>query len=304
MNGTLHTEGDRGFLRFERRLAHPVEKVWRAVTDPGHLIHWFPAAMEMDLREGAKIRFVFPGGELDPGDGVITELDPPRAFAFTWNGDPLRIELRPDGDGCVLVFTCGVGDRSMAGSFATGWESCLDALLAMLVGEAYERTPRPVDYAERHDAYVAAFGLDEGTVEEGDGWTVRFERLLPHPVGEIWPELVQGAVDGQPPPRTVNPYFEAGALTVSKPEAVLEYEWLSSGEPAGRVRWELAGGHPAGTRVVLTQSGPARLADLRFTALAAWHTHLEVFASHLRGVPVCPWPKDRTEELLGRYAAR
>ena len=306
MNGTLHTNGDRSYLRFERRLAHPVEKVWRAVTEPEHLIHWFPATMEMDLAEGAKIRFVFPGAELDPGDGVITELDPPRTFAFTWNGEAYRIELRPGGDGCVLVFTCDVGDRLMAGSFATGWQTCLDALASLLGGAPHERAPKPEDYAERHDAYVAAFGLDEGTVrEDADGWTVRFERLLPHPVGEVWPELVEDAalrVGGEPPLRVTNPYVEAGALTSVETEAVLEYAWLADGESAGRVRWELTGGHPAGTRVVVTQSGPARLADVRVTAPAAWHTHLEVFAAHLRGVPDRPWPSERTEELRGRYA--
>jgi uncharacterized protein YndB with AHSA1/START domain len=303
VNGTLHTIDDRDFLRFERRLAHPVEKVWRAVTDPAHLIHWFPAAMEMDLAEGAKIRFVFPGNELDPSDGLITELDPPRTFAFIWNGDPLRMELRPDGDGCVLVFTCAVADRPMAGSFATGWDSCLGALESTLAGDPPELAPKPEGYAERHDAYVAEFGLDEGTVRKNaDGWTVRFERLLPHPIEDVWPELAQGepVVGAEPPLRATNPYAEAGTLTVAEPQEVLEYTWLSDGEPAGQVRWELTGGHPAGTRVVLTQTG--RLAGTQVTALAAWHTHLEVFAAHLRGITVCPWPVDRTEELRARYA--
>src|SRR5439155_20424380 len=34
VNGTLWTEQGRQVLRFERRLAHPVEKVWRAITEP------------------------------------------------------------------------------------------------------------------------------------------------------------------------------------------------------------------------------------------------------------------------------
>ncbi len=302
MNGTLHTIDGRHHLRFERRLAHPVEKVWTAVTDPAHLIHWFPAAMEMDLEEGAKIRFVFPGDEMEPGDGVITELDPPRTFAFTWNGDPLRLELRPDGDGCVLVFTCGVADRPMAGSFATGWDSCLGALESTLAGDAPELAPKPADYATRHDAYVAEFGLDGGTAtEDSDGWVVRFERMLPHPVDEVWPELAQGdpAAGEAPPLRATNPYVEAGPLIAAEAGQVLEYTWLADGDPAGQVRWELTGGHPAGTRVVLTQTG--RSAGMRATALAAWHTHLEIFAAHLRGVEVCPWPEERTEELRARY---
>ncbi|MBV8934055.1 MAG: SRPBCC domain-containing protein, partial [Kutzneria sp.] len=44
-------------LRFERRIAHPPAKVWRAVTDPAEMAHWFPAAVETELRTGAAMRF-------------------------------------------------------------------------------------------------------------------------------------------------------------------------------------------------------------------------------------------------------
>jgi uncharacterized protein YndB with AHSA1/START domain len=304
-DGTLHTIDGRTELRFERRLAHPVEKVWRAVTDPAELAHWFPVMVEMDFRPDGKIRFTFPGGELDGSDGVITELDPPRVFAFTWNGDPLRIELRPDGDGCVLTFVHVFTDRPMAGSFATGWQTCLGALVATLAGTP-PGSVAPADYAERHDAYVDRFGLGEGSLtEDGDGWTVRFERLLPHPVDEVWPEFADDLAEGGPPPlRATNPYVPAGALTAAEPEKLVEYEWLSGDEPAGRVRWEFTGGHPAGTRVVLTQRGPARLSRERVVALAAWHTQLDLFADHLRGITHCPWPKERTEELQRHYAGQ
>src|SRR5580704_11908986 len=43
MNGELERCGDRWKLRFTRELAHPAEKVWRAVTEPAHLDAWFPA---------------------------------------------------------------------------------------------------------------------------------------------------------------------------------------------------------------------------------------------------------------------
>jgi uncharacterized protein YndB with AHSA1/START domain len=306
VNGSLHTIGGRNVLRFERRLAHPVEKVWRAVTDPAEMAYWFPAIVEMDFRVGGRIAFAFPGGEMDATEGSITELDPPHVFAFSWNGDPLRMELRPDGEGSVLTFTHTFDDRPMAGSFATGWETCLGALEKILSGPATEGMIRPERYAERHDGYVTAFGLGEGTVAgDGQGCTVRFERMLPHPVEEVWPLLAgpgESSVSGPPPEGATNGYVPAGALTAIEPGTVLEYAWLAGGEPAGRVRWELTGGHPAGTRVVLTQSGPARLAGEHVTALAAWHTHLEVLADHLRGIEHCPWPKERTEELRKHYA--
>ena len=34
-------EDGRWRLRFTRTLEHPPEKVWRAITEPEHLAHWF-----------------------------------------------------------------------------------------------------------------------------------------------------------------------------------------------------------------------------------------------------------------------
>jgi uncharacterized protein YndB with AHSA1/START domain len=300
VNGSLHTIDGRNVLRFERRLAHPVEKVWRAITEPAELAHWFPALVAMEPQVGGPMRFTFPGGEMDPTEGTITELDPPRVFAFVWAGDPLRMELRPDGAGTVLTFTYTFTDRPMAGSYATGWQTCLDALEHALAGTG---PGEPAPYAERHDAYVEAFGLGEGTVDEG---TIRFERLLPHPVEQVWPALTgpepAPAEGEEPPPPVTNGYVPAGPLTAVRDGEVLEYAWLSDGEPGGRVRWELTGGHPAGTRVALTQTLPGASAEERVTALAAWHTQLEILADHLRGITRCPWPKERTEELRRHYS--
>ncbi|MBB5789124.1 uncharacterized protein YndB with AHSA1/START domain [Jiangella mangrovi] len=50
--------GGRVEIRFERRLAHPPAKVWRALTDPAELRGWhFPAVVELDLTPGATVWF-------------------------------------------------------------------------------------------------------------------------------------------------------------------------------------------------------------------------------------------------------
>ncbi|MCO6003815.1 SRPBCC family protein [Actinoallomurus purpureus] len=308
MNPSLHTSGGRSVLRFERRLAHPVEKVWRALTDPAHLTHWFPSTVEeLDLRPGGKIRFRQEHEQLPLGAGEITELDPPHVLAFTWYDDPLRWELRPDGQGCILVFTHTFTDRPMAGSFAAGWESCLSALESSLSGNPTGLAAVPDDYAGRHDAYAEAFGLDEGDLsEDAGGWTIRFERNVPHPIEKVWPALAgPGApvAGGTPSPEaSVDPVPPGEVTAVAAPE-LLEYAWPPGDEPLGRVRWELTGGHPAGTRVVLTQTGPAKERGRRAAALAAWHLRLDLLADRLRGVER-PRPGDRAEELERRYAAR
>jgi uncharacterized protein YndB with AHSA1/START domain len=289
VNATLDTVDGRPVLRMERRLAHPPEKVWRALTEPAHLNQWYPFTVTaLELRVGGRIAFDDGGGTTV--EGRVTELDPPRVFAFTQ--DPtavlpregenhLRFELRPDGDGCLLVFTHAFHDRPHAAANAAGWDACLDALEAVVDGKPVEP---PASLVGRHEAYVEAFGLNRGAAEPTpDGWRVRFERqLMQQPVDKVWQELdANGAVvGGPPPPATTTAEVPSGTVTAVQAPRLLEYEWQAADGPGGRVRWELAT-DPAGARMVLTQTGPGELAGERPTALAAWQAHLDRLARRL-----------------------
>ena len=134
MNGEYLEIDGRPALRFERVLAHPQDKVWNAVTDPGELTHWFPADVDAEMRVGGGVRFTFREGEGPPGDGQVTELDPPQLFEFTWNDDRLRFELEPAGDGTRLVFTHFLDAADRAARDAAGWHVCLDNLERRLAG--------------------------------------------------------------------------------------------------------------------------------------------------------------------------
>ncbi|WP_067831890.1 SRPBCC family protein [Actinomadura kijaniata] len=314
--GTLETVDGRRVLRFERRLAHPPEKVWRVVTDPAEMTHWFPAVMHTDPAVGAPIRFTFPD---DPGfDGPFTkgrvlEYDPPKVYAFTWHDSVLRFELASDGAGCLLVFTYTMSDegtwddRPAMARTAPGWDVCLDTLATRLDGAPDPQVDRAwiLDRAER---YVEAFGLGEGTTHPTpDGHLVRFERDLTQPPHEVWATLTEGTepTAGQaPPPRATHGYLTPGPVTEASPGTALEYTWLDDDAPAGRVRFELRHQDPIGTRLVVTQTLPSHLADRRATALAAWQTHLELFFAALHGDIRCPWPTERTDHLERAYRAR
>ena len=155
-HGAYTTDDGRPAVRFVRRLAHPVDRVWRSITDPGELRHWFPAAVELELRVGAPIRFVHPDGQVDTGE--LRELDPPRRLAFLWGGDLLRLELEPDGDGTRLTFVhvlAGEGADAAART-AAGWHLCLAALDRALAGEAGDAPAGPSPaWHERYAEYVA-----------------------------------------------------------------------------------------------------------------------------------------------------
>ncbi|GAA0974415.1 SRPBCC family protein [Acrocarpospora macrocephala] len=185
MNETLHTVDGRTVLRMERLLAHPVEKVWRAITDPAHLSQWYPfPAAELDLRPGGTI--IFDDGAGTVLKAVITELDPPRVFAFSEHApvsvpreseDLVRFELRPEAAGCLLIFTHTFDDRYAAASYASGWQTCLVAMEFLLEGRPF--TPPEGNFPELHEEYVTRFHLDEGTRVPGG---VRFERQLTVPI--------------------------------------------------------------------------------------------------------------------------
>jgi uncharacterized protein YndB with AHSA1/START domain len=282
VNETLRTVDGRSVLRMERRFAHPPEKVWRALTEPAHLAQWFPSEVELDLRVGGTVQFVFPGGEAPPSDGAITELDPPRVFAFTWLGDLLHWELLPEAQGCLLILTHTFDDRPSAASYGAGWQACLDNMELALDG-------RPVaadeGWAERHEALIVEFGLAEGAAEvTAEGWRVRFERQLTRPVDEVWAALTGGptpAVGAAPPAPSAPSTSDAstpGVVTVVTAPTLLEYQSRADGRAHGRVRWELRDGN-GGARLVLTQTGPGDGGDTQSTALTTWRTHIERLAA-------------------------
>lgn len=248
---TLETIGDKVVLRFERRLPHPPEKVFAAISDPAELAHWFPARVRWELRPRAAIEFSFEEADVDAPRGEIVEVDPPKLLVYTWGEDVLRWEVVPDGEGSTLRFAHTIaGDddwpaRLSAARNAAGWDSCLAALEARLDG-----AERPaLDWSARNAEYVERFGLDEGELLDG-GRFVRFAR-----------DLVQ-------PPARVRELLEerAGAPAAG----------------AARVRWELRE-LPSGTGLVVTLTFPPGSEDLAPAALAEWKQQLRALAAQLQG---------------------
>jgi hypothetical protein len=67
--GTLTRQGDRWVLTFTRRLAHPREKVWRAVTEPEHLSAWYPQQIVGEVHQFVRGRLRRPDAGLRPARG-------------------------------------------------------------------------------------------------------------------------------------------------------------------------------------------------------------------------------------------
>jgi uncharacterized protein YndB with AHSA1/START domain len=168
MEGTYETVDGSPAVRFDRRLDHPVEDVWRAVTEPHRLSQWFPTTVEMDLRLGGAMWFSFPDGGMPDMTGEVTELDPPRLFAFLWGYELLRFELEGEDGGCRLRLTHLITNEDEAARNAAGWQVCLGSLERLLsTGSAQAPgTEATEGWLEIYDSYVEA-GMPSGAAIPG-----------------------------------------------------------------------------------------------------------------------------------------
>jgi uncharacterized protein YndB with AHSA1/START domain len=169
-HGQLEQREGRWELRFVRRLAHPPEKVWRAITEPEHLAAWFPFDIEGERKAGAPLRFVFREGEGPPFEGEMIACDPPSVMELSWDQDErVRMELEPDGDaGTVLTFVNTFDELGKAARDGAGWHACLDLLEYDLEGEQppFESGER---WGEVHGSYVERFGPEAATIGPPEG---------------------------------------------------------------------------------------------------------------------------------------
>ncbi len=155
---TLARTGKRPVLRFERHLRHPVETVWRAVTDPIEMRSWFPTRIEVDeWAVGAPLTHHFDGHDIDPLPGVVLDWDPPQRARFTWGEDTIGFELVASPDSSTTFVLTEELDANHAARNAAGWDGCLDRL---------EHGAEHTSWQERFDRYVAVFepilGRQEG----------------------------------------------------------------------------------------------------------------------------------------------
>lgn len=149
--GTIHQADGRVTFRFARRLRHPVEAVWRAITDPREIERWTGMRPELDLRPGGE--YVTHHGSGDRVVDRVVRVDPPHLFEHTFwvHVNPTALvtwELHPVADGCLLVLThslalddvhmaaakLGMGDddTTILARNGAGWHHLLDRLESRL----------------------------------------------------------------------------------------------------------------------------------------------------------------------------
>jgi uncharacterized protein YndB with AHSA1/START domain len=137
-------------LKIQRLLPGPIERVWAYLTESDLRRLWL-AAGQMEMKVGAPVELVWrndeltnPPGHRPPGfsaerrmQSQITELDPPRKLAITWEGSgDVSFELEPKGNEVMLtVIHRRLPDRSTLLGVGAGWHSHLDVLVARATGK-------------------------------------------------------------------------------------------------------------------------------------------------------------------------
>ncbi|MFD9007107.1 SRPBCC family protein [Streptomyces sp. NPDC059582] len=169
LTGTYLTLDDgRPAVRFSRTYDHPIDRVWRFVTDADELARWFPSRAEFDLRPGATVTF---SGDpnMPESTGRVLAVDPPCHLSFEWGGDELRFDLAEDGDRRTrFTLTNVLGAADTAARNGAGWEVCLAALDAQARGERPEgpHAGAGAPWKEFYEGYVEA-GVPSGAPVPG-----------------------------------------------------------------------------------------------------------------------------------------
>lgn len=150
-------------LRFTRLLTHAPEKVWRAITEPEQLAHWFPTTIEGERVAGAPLRFAFPGGQAPSFEGEMLAYEPPSVMELRWGPDIVRLEVRPAAGGSELTLLDTLDERGKAARDGAGWHTCLDALQTHLDGRP-DACEEVGSWHEVHSRYVEIFGPEAATI--------------------------------------------------------------------------------------------------------------------------------------------
>ena len=175
---------DRLTVEYIRTFAHPIDRVWRAITDPAQFRAWFIPG-EIDLRVGGAYKFA-------SGDfaGKVTAIEPPRLIRFSHSSNPeqayFQYELSEAGSGTRMRFVQhfapggayqevpgdlggdlpGGPDTPWMPGFVGGWHEHFDALGDYLDGVLTGSRLPPTEMSRLVKAWVD--GVRERGMSEKD----------------------------------------------------------------------------------------------------------------------------------------
>jgi uncharacterized protein YndB with AHSA1/START domain len=132
-------------LVVRRTIDAPAERLFRAWTEPEHLLRWWGPApaycshAELELRVGGRYRIAntFPDGRVVWIVGEFERISPPRELIYSWRLDGMgldveRVTVRFEALGGateVVILHERIASAKMRDGHEKGWEACLDGLV-------------------------------------------------------------------------------------------------------------------------------------------------------------------------------
>ena len=180
-------------LTFAMTLAAPVERVFAALTEARHLVHWFCDECESDARAGGELitRWSGPGASPQPFVAHWIAFDPPASASFegghsgypSGSAGTVRFTLAasPEGGTRLVVThetTLGPEHAAMLEGWRAAWPRAQDRLRVYLTAGAADANFS----TRRFERYVALGDSSTEGIADGDprtgyrGWS---RRLVP-----------------------------------------------------------------------------------------------------------------------------
>ena len=137
-------DGEKSTLVLTRELRHPPEKVWQALTEPGHLREWAPFDADGNLGfAGTTVKLTTVGAPAPRvTETTVKRADAPRLLEYNWGGFDMRWELEALAEGTRLTLWTNIGQRFISMG-AAGWHICFDVLDHLISGNPIGRIAGP-----------------------------------------------------------------------------------------------------------------------------------------------------------------
>jgi uncharacterized protein YndB with AHSA1/START domain len=140
----IRQDGEKWTLILVRELRHAPEKVWAALTEPGHLREWAPFEADGSLgAAGNTVKLTTVGAPmLHVSEARVTRADAPEVLEYNWGDHDMRWVLEASGGGTRLTLWTNIG-RKFISMGAAGWHICFDVLDNLLSGTPIGRMVGP-----------------------------------------------------------------------------------------------------------------------------------------------------------------
>lgn len=121
-------------LIIKKTYAHPIKKVWEALSVAEQVSAWMEYQATIDPVRGGKFYVDFKSeGNLD---GIITTFEPEEVLQYSWGEDMISWKVRAlDRESTELTFTHLGLDKNQVLGLGPGWEAFIDALGSYLDGK-------------------------------------------------------------------------------------------------------------------------------------------------------------------------